>query len=100
ASHTADDRRMDAPSDTPVEPAAESPRRAKLKRYAKRYLPPAIGVVAVVVIFVFVLPSIADYRSVLDAIRTLTASEALLLGLLVVLNIATNGPPMMASLPG
>jgi uncharacterized membrane protein YbhN (UPF0104 family) len=77
--------------------AAEPPkRRSRLRRFG----PAAIGLVFVVVTFVFVLPSIADYGSVWGAIKTLTWPEVALLAVLTALNLATNGPPLMASLPG
>jgi putative heme transporter len=66
----------------------------------RRYLPLAIGLIAVVVIFAFVLPKIADYGSVWDSIKTLTWPEALLLAVLTAVNIATYAPPLMAALPG
>jgi uncharacterized membrane protein YbhN (UPF0104 family) len=78
--------------------AAKTP--SKRKTILRRYLPPAIGLVFVVVTFVFIIPSIADYRSVWAAIKTLSWEEVGLLIGLVALNIATNGPPLMSALPG
>ena len=66
----------------------------------RRYLPPVIGLTVVVVIFAFVLPKIADYGSVWDAIKTLTWREAVVLGVLTAINIITYAPPLMSALPG
>ena len=52
------------------------------------------------VIFVFVLPRIADYREVLDAIQELTWEQILLLLGVTALNVSTYAPPFMAALPG
>jgi uncharacterized protein (TIRG00374 family) len=61
----------------------------------------AAGSIAVVVlVFVFVLPRIADYRDVLDVVRDLDWQDWALLAGAVVLNLATFPPPWMASLPG
>ena len=89
--------------DTPTQAAtatSEDPRRAKLKKRLRKYGPIVLGAVGVVVIFVWVLPSIADYSDVWAAIKTLSWEEMVVLGVLTLLNIATNGPPMMAALPG
>ena len=58
----------------------------------------SIGVVAAV--FGFVLPSIADYGEVLDAISAMTWLELATLGLATLWNLASYQPPLMASLPG
>lgn len=61
---------------------------------------PAIGVVFVGVIFLYVLPRIADYRDVWDAARGLGWAWWIALAVAAVLNVVTFGPPMMAALPG
>ena len=81
---------------TSVAAAETPPRRSKLRRFG----PPVIGLVVVVVTFVFVLPKIADYGSVWDAVTTLTWREALVLGVLTAINIITYAPPLMSALPG
>ena len=58
----------------------------------------AIAVIAVV--FLLVLPKIADYRDVWDVLRQLDLEDGLLLGAATVLNIVTFAPPWMAALPG
>jgi hypothetical protein len=62
----------------------------------------AIGLsLAVVVgVFAFVLPRIADYRAVWDTIQELTWQQGVALLIAEVANLATFGPPLMASLPG
>jgi putative heme transporter len=54
----------------------------------------------VVLVFVFVLPQIADYRDVLDVVAGLGWQDWLMLAGAVVLNLATFAPPWMAVLPG
>jgi putative heme transporter len=81
------------PDDTAV------PRR-RFGRTQKRLLGGAATVVVVVAVFVFVLPSIADYRDVWDVIRDLGWQEALVLSAVTMLNLSTFPPPWMAALPG
>ena len=59
-----------------------------------------LGIVVVVGTFVFILPRIADYRSVWDVVQDLTWQQIALLVLATVLNLATYAPPWMAALPG
>jgi uncharacterized protein (TIRG00374 family) len=66
----------------------------------RRYGPRAIGLVIVVVLFVFVLPRIADYGAVWRAISSLSWEAVLALVAAATLNILTFGPPWMAALPG
>jgi uncharacterized protein (TIRG00374 family) len=75
-------------------------RRRGLTKSHKRMLG-AVGSIAVVVlVFVFVLPRIADYREVFEVVRGLDWQDWLLLSGAVVLNLATFPPPWMAALPG
>jgi putative heme transporter len=75
-------------------------RRRSLKKGHKRMLGAAGSLVVVVVVFVFVLPQFANYRDVLDVVRTLGWRDWLVLAAAVVLNLATFPPPWMAALPG
>ena len=75
-------------------------RRRGLTKGHKRLLGAAGSLVVVVIVFVFVLPQFANYRDVLDVVRTLGWSDWLLLAGAVVLNLATFPPPWMAALPG
>jgi putative heme transporter len=59
-----------------------------------------LGIVAVAVVFIWVLPSIASYAEIWATLRSLTAGEfALLLGL-GLLAIAANGWSAVVALPG
>jgi uncharacterized membrane protein YbhN (UPF0104 family) len=82
----------------PAEPAASEakPARPLWRRIAGGVL--AVGVIAVV--FLVLLPRIADYGAVWDVIQTLTAAEVAALAVATVINIASYAPPWMAALPG
>ncbi len=75
-------------------------RRRRLTKTHKRLLGAGGSIAVVVAVFVFVLPQIANYRDVLDVLRTLTWKEWLVLVAVVILNLATFPPPWMATLPG
>jgi putative heme transporter len=75
-------------------------RRRGLTKNHKRMLGAAGSIAVVVLVFVFVLPRIADYRDVLDVLRDLAWQDWALLAGAVVLNLATFPPPWMAALPG
>ena len=74
--------------------------RRRLGRREKRLLGGAAMAAVVAVVFVFVLPRIADYRDVWDVIRELGWKDAVLLAGATLLNLATFPPPWMAALPG
>ena len=75
-------------------------RRRGLTKTHKRMLGAAGSIAVVVLVFAFVLPKIADYRSVFDVLRDLAWQDWVLLAGAVVLNLATFPPPWMAALPG
>ena len=75
-------------------------RRRRLTKYHKRILGAAGSIAVVVLVFVFVLPQIADYRDVLDVMRGLDWQDWAVLAGAVLLNLATFPPPWMAALPG
>lgn len=75
-------------------------RRRRLTKTHKRLLGGAGSIAVVVAVFVFVLPQFANYRDVLDVLRTLTWKEWAVLVGAVLLNLATFPPPWMAALPG
>ena len=77
-----------------------TPVRGRLTKTHKRLLGGAATVAIVVAVFAFLLPRIADYRSVLDVVRGLGWQEWFLLTGAVVLNLVTFAPPWMAALPG
>jgi uncharacterized membrane protein YbhN (UPF0104 family) len=74
--------------------------RRRLTKTHKRILGATGSIVVVVLVFAFVLPQIADYRSVLDVVRGLDWQDWVLLAGAVVLNLSTFPPPWMAALPG
>ena len=76
----------------------ESPRGGW--RDKKRLLGGTAGLVVVGLVFVFILPRIADYRDVWSVIKTLTWSDAVVLTVATVINLVTFAPPWMAALPG
>jgi putative heme transporter len=75
-------------------------RRRGLTKTHKRVLGATGSIVVVVLVFVFVLPRIADYRSVLDVVRDLDWQDWAVLAGAVVLNLSTFPPAWMAALPG
>jgi uncharacterized protein (TIRG00374 family) len=60
----------------------------------------ALGLAVVVVTFAVVLPRIASYHDVWEAVRTLDKTWLLVIAVAVVLNIVTYAPPWMLALPG
>ena len=75
-------------------------RRRGLTKTHKRLLGAAGSIAVVVLVFVFVLPEIANYRDVLDVVRDLDWQDWAVLAGAVVLNLAMFAPPWMAALPG
>ena len=75
-------------------------RRRGLTKSHRRILGAAGSIAVVVLVFVFVLPRIADYRDVLNVVRDLGWRDWIALALAVVLNLVTFAPPWMAALPG
>lgn len=75
-------------------------RRGGLTKTHKRVLGATGSIVVVVLVFVFILPRIADYRSVFDVVRDLDWQDWALMAGAVALNLATFPPPWMAALPG
>lgn len=70
--------------------------RTRLRTIVRKTLP----LVIIAVIFVLVLPKIADFGAVLDSIKGLSAGEISLLAAVAIINVATFGPPWMAAMPG
>jgi uncharacterized protein (TIRG00374 family) len=80
------------------EPSLEEP--PKKSSVKKKAVIGALGIAVIVATFVFILPRIADYRSVWDVVKDLSAKDLGLLVLATIGNLATYAPPWMAALPG
>jgi uncharacterized protein (TIRG00374 family) len=76
------------------------PKPKKKSSMKKRLAIGGIGIAVLVGTFVFILPRIADYRSVWDVVKGLTWEQIGLLVLTTIANLATYAPPWMAALPG
>ncbi len=74
--------------------------RKKQRAGWKRYAFAGGGIAIVVVTFAVVLPTIADYRDVWDAVTTLSWQWIAVLACATALNLATFAPPWMIALPG
>jgi putative heme transporter len=85
--------------DTP-EPSIEAAAPKKKKSLKKQALIGGVGIAVLVGTFVFILPRIADYRSVWDVVQELTWEQIGVLVLATIANLATYAPPWMAALPG
>ena len=72
----------------------------RLGRHTKRIGGGALGIGFIALVFLVLLPRIASYRDVLDAISRLTWKDGLVLLVAVIVNVATFAPPWMAALPG
>lgn len=59
-----------------------------------------VALLLVIGIFAFVLPRVADYGDVWDALQGLSTGGSAALAAAAILNLATFGPPWMAALPG
>jgi len=80
-----------------AEPSKPPKKKSSLK---KRMAIGGIGIAVLVGTFVFILPRIADYRSVWDVVRGLSWEQIGVLVLATIANLATYAPPWMAALPG
>jgi uncharacterized protein (TIRG00374 family) len=60
----------------------------------------ALGLAVILIVFVFVLPRIASYRDVWNAVRDLPWQSLVALLIATVFNLVTIAPPYMAVLPG
>lgn len=83
------------PAEAPAPDQAPSPRPLW-----RRIAGAALAVAVVAVVFLVLLPRIADYGAVWDVVQTLTPAELGALAVATVVNLATFAPPWMAALPG
>jgi len=79
---------------------AEAHPAKKKSSLKKRAVIGGVGIAVLVGTFVFILPRIADYRSVWEVVQDLTWEQIGLLVLTTIANLATYAPPWMAALPG
>jgi len=80
----------------PLAPGSNGSTRSRLRRVVTV----AIGLVAVAATFLFVLPKIADYADVWDAVKNLSGPQIGVLAGATLLNLVTFAPPWQAALPG
>ena len=90
---------MTASEELPVKEPVEAP-PPKKKSLKRKALIGGVGIAVIIATFVFILPRIADYRSVWDVVQDLTWEQIGLLVLATLANLATYAPPWMAALPG
>jgi putative heme transporter len=69
-------------------------------RHGKRALGGLLGIGFIALVFLVLLPRIASYQDVLDAVSRLTWTDALALAAAVIVNVVTFAPPWMVALPG
>src|SRR5262245_11608914 len=86
--------------DTPEPEIEAAPAPTKKSSLKKRVAIGGVGIAVLVGTFVFILPRIADYRSVWDVVQDLTWEQIGVLVLATIANLATYAPPWMAALPG
>jgi uncharacterized membrane protein YbhN (UPF0104 family) len=82
-----------------VTPDAARAKPPQKKSRRRQFVTIGIAVVIVGLTFAFVLPKIADYRSVWDVITPLSLLSILALGGATILNIVTFAPPWVVCLP-
>jgi uncharacterized protein (TIRG00374 family) len=82
---------------TPDVAGAEPPQKTSRR---KQFITIGIAIVVIGLTFAFVLPKIADYRSVWDVVKTLSWPSILALIGATVLNVVTFAPPWMVCMPG
>jgi putative heme transporter len=82
--------------------AMEPVERPKRRRHfaSRRVLTIGVALAAALATFVFVLPQIADYGDVWEAVEELSWAKLGLLLAATILNLATYAPPWQAALPG
>jgi putative heme transporter len=74
--------------------------KAKRRKGRNRVLGIAVAAVVIGVVFLFVLPKIANYKDVWQVIQGISWEWIAALAVAVVLNVVTSAPPWMAALPG
>jgi uncharacterized membrane protein YbhN (UPF0104 family) len=88
---------LPSPSPSTGPTTGDAPKR---KSWLRRLIGPTLGLVVVVGTFAFVLPQIADYASVWDAVKTMSVASLALLIVVAAWNLASVGPVLMTAFPG
>ena len=83
----------------PAEAPAPGPAPSRRPLW-RRIAGAALAALVIAVVFLVLLPRIADYGAVWDVVQTLTPAELGALAVATVVNLATFAPPWMAALPG
>ena len=71
-----------------------------LRRHWVGVLTPAAGITLMAVVFLIIVPRIASYRDVWEAVRGLSLAWLVVLAIAAAMNVLTFGPPYMAAMPG
>src|SRR5690242_14978544 len=84
----------------PADPALEAAPSAARRLSRRRALAMLAAAAVIAVVFVFVLPRIANYGAVWDIVSDLSTGWVVALIAVATLNLLTFGPPWMSALPG
>jgi putative heme transporter len=86
-------------SEPPVVGAPQEPEREQ-KSLVRRFGPAVVGIAAILLVFLVLLPRIANYSDVWGVVTGLSNEALVALAVATAINVATYGPPWMAALPG
>jgi uncharacterized protein (TIRG00374 family) len=86
-------------SEPPVVGEPQQPEQDQ-KSLVHRFGPAVVGIAAILLVFLVLLPRIANYSDVWDVVTGLSNQSLVALAVATALNVATYGPPWMAALPG
>jgi putative heme transporter len=86
-------------SEPPVVGETREPEREQ-KSLLRRFGPALVGIAAILLVFLVLLPRIANYSDVWDVVTGLSNEAMLALVVATAINVSTYGPPWMAALPG
>jgi putative heme transporter len=86
-------------SEPPVVGEPQEPEQEQ-KSLVRRFGPAVVGIAAILLVFLVLLPRIANYSDVWDVVTGLSNEALVALAVATAINVATYGPPWMAALPG
>jgi len=86
-------------SEPPVVGEPQQPQQEQ-KSLVRRFGPAVVGIAAILLVFLVLLPRIANYSDVWDVVTGLSNEALVALAVATAINVATYGPPWMAALPG